>query len=170
MENFDLKKYLAENRLLKEAEGSSILDKKYNSQKELDMGEDAIAKILDGIIAKFDPKTNTPITGQEAVRIVDHFILKNYNKYLESEDFKDGWDIIRDAAQEGGLDPYHYYPSPEQVNKGFTTNTFWKEHNPDKTYEEFWNMLKKVGDDAKEAVSKFLINNGKEGVGKYSFK
>ena len=167
---FDLKKYLVEGKLLNEVDGSSILDKKYNSQKELDMGEDAIAKILDDIIAKIDPKTNTPITGQEAVRIVDHFILRNYDKHLESEEPVDGWDIIRHAAQGMGLNPYHYYPSPEQVNKGLTTNTFWKEHNPDKTYEEFWNMLKKVGDDAKEAVSKFLINNGKEGVGKYSFK
>ena len=166
--NLSSPKYLAEGKLLKEVGDMSILDKKYNSQEELDMGEDAIAKILDDIIAKFDPETNTPITGQEAVRIVDHFILKNYNKYLESKESVDGWDIIRDAAQGFGLNPYHYYPSPEQVNNGSTTNTFWKEHNPDKTYEEFWYMLKKVGDDAKEAVSKFLINNGKEGVGKYS--
>tara|TARA_R110002153_G_scaffold197189_1_gene350636 strand:- start:59 stop:556 length:498 start_codon:yes stop_codon:yes gene_type:complete len=157
------RKYLNEG-IINEESDISILDKKYNSQEEFDAGIDDVESILDNIINKVDHIENSPFNASSL--IYNNSWAEDYDDYIEDEGPMDGWDIIRSSYDSEGLDIRSYYgrPGAGLGNDDWESkpdDSEWKENYPDKTYEEWWDLMNYVGDDAYDEVEKFLKANGK---------
>tara|TARA_R110000744_G_C18939757_1_gene514203 strand:+ start:30 stop:494 length:465 start_codon:yes stop_codon:yes gene_type:complete len=146
------RKYLNES-IINEGANLSILDKKYNSQEEFDAGVDDVADILNDIINKVEHIENSPFHADSI--IYSSYWAEDYDNYVEDEGPMDGWDIIRNSYEDG-LDIRLYYGMDADPN-----DSEWKKDYPDKTYEEWWDLMNSVGDDAYGEVSNFLKANRK---------
>ena len=143
------------------------LEKKYNNQEELNAGVDEIANIIDDLISNVEHVENSPFNGSSLINNGLYFI-DEYDDYLEDEEPIDGFDIISSACEEG-LDIRLHYARPgaglgNDDMESKPDESEWKDEYPDLTYEEWWDMMNGVGDEAWGEVNKFLKSKGKEGL------
>lgn len=151
------RKYLNEG-VINEGINMSILDKKYNDQEEFDAGIDDVKSILNSIINKVDHIENSPF---DASSLIDNNSwAEDYDDAVEEEGPMDGWDILTIVLDGEGLDLESYYARDEDEGD-IADDSEWKGNYPDKTYEEWWDLMSDAAGDAYDEVEKFLKANGK---------